>query len=332
MTNPASKADPPGAFAHEQESRPSLGLEDLGVSLRRGAPKVRPLDLTGRERHLRSAMFAMTKIAGGFCVGARRTLPFLVRQRARMGAGAVSIVEGSKEIGLSDRGPVFMVVLDGDDTPAWGRLLLETDALGMVLDGSLGGNASADEDHPVEPLQLPSELTLAQRALVGRIARNLAADFARAVSQIVGIELQTVSFHAIPHGEPIPGPPSDGLQVEVEFQGVVGHPKIILALSAESLEAAAREHTGEPQTPGDPRMAEALVDVSLDVVAELGRTTLGLRRILRLQPGEILRLPTATDDPVPIRVGGLLKLEGSPVISRGQLSVEVRGRVSRAAK
>ncbi|MCA9644081.1 MAG: FliM/FliN family flagellar motor switch protein [Polyangiaceae bacterium] len=329
MTDAVSKLASPSADA---EARPSLGLEDLGASLRRGAPKIKPLDLTGRERHLRSAMFAMTKIAGGFCVGARRTLPFLVRQRARMVTGAVSIFEGGKELNLSDRGPVFMVVLDGDDTPAWGRLFLETDAVGMVLDGSLGGNAAVDEEQPAEPLQLPTELTLAQRALVGRIARNLADDFARAVSQIVGIELHTVSFHAIPHGEPIPGPSSDGLQVEVEFQGVIGHPKAILALSAESLEAAAREHTGEPQAPGDPRMAEALIDVSLNVVAELGRTTLGLRRILRLQPGEILRLPTATDDPVPIRVGGLLKLEGSPVISRGQLSVEVRGRAPRSAK
>ena len=73
-------------------------------------------------------------------------------------------------------------------------------------------------------------------------------------------------------------------------------------------------------------MAEALLDVEVDVIAELGRTTLGLRRVLNLRVGEVVRLPTAVDDPVPIRVGDVLKLQGSPVISRGQLSIEIKSR------
>jgi flagellar motor switch protein FliM len=51
-----------------------------------------------------------------------------------------------------------------------------------------------------------------------------------------------------------------------------------------------------------------------------------LRRVLSLQPGQVLRLDTAVDDPVSVRVGGVKKFVGVPVISRGQLAVEVRGR------
>jgi flagellar motor switch protein FliM len=73
-------------------------------------------------------------------------------------------------------------------------------------------------------------------------------------------------------------------------------------------------------------MAEALSEVCVDVVAELGRMKLGLRRVLALQVGEVLRLATAIDDPICLRVAGVPKLVGAPVISRGQISVEVRGR------
>ena len=38
----------------------------------------------------------------------------------------------------------------------------------------------------------------------------------------------------------------------------------------------------------------------------------------------------AVDDPVVLRVAGLPKLVGVPVISRGQLSVEIRGRTGNA--
>ena len=76
----------------------------------------------------------------------------------------------------------------------------------------------------------------------------------------------------------------------------------------------------------DPRMAEALSEVPVEVICELGSVRLGLRRVLSLQVGQVLRLDTAVDDPVSVRVAGIKKFVGVPVISRGQLAVEVRGR------
>jgi flagellar motor switch/type III secretory pathway protein FliN len=76
----------------------------------------------------------------------------------------------------------------------------------------------------------------------------------------------------------------------------------------------------------DPRMAEAITEVPVEVTAELGRVKLGLRRVLSLEVGQVLRLVTAVDDPVIVRIGGVEKFRGAPVISRGQVSVEIRGR------
>ena len=62
------------------------------------------------------------------------------------------------------------------------------------------------------------------------------------------------------------------------------------------------------------------------IVAELGVVTLDLRQVLSFKVGQVIRLPTAVDDSVVVRVAGLKKFIGTPVVSRGQLSVQIRGR------
>lgn len=285
--------------------------------LEKDAP--RPLDLTGRERQLRAAMQAMSHVAARFARAARRTLPFLVRRRARLQPDAVCICDALNQREAAE-GPVFEVLLESEELGAWGSLSLNADAIGLVLEGSLGGREGASLS------AVSNELTLAQRALVGRIARSLAEDFASAVREEAGLSLVIISCHALGTGDPRDQPGPDGLSVDCQFQGVSERPVITVSISAEALEAAAREHEVEQPAAADPRMTEAVRDVPVEVVAELGRVTLGLRRVLGLKVGQVLRLPTAIDDPVTVRVAGLAKFVGSPVVSRGQLSVEIKGR------
>jgi flagellar motor switch protein FliM len=73
-------------------------------------------------------------------------------------------------------------------------------------------------------------------------------------------------------------------------------------------------------------MAEALGGVPMALVAELGRVTMGLRSIMALRVGDVVRLPTATDDLLHVRVGGVEKFSAVPVVSRGQLAIEIRAR------
>ena len=59
-----------------QDRQPSRSQPDKS-SLRR-------VDLTGKERHLREALQAMAQVGAAFSRAARRTLPFLIRRRARL--------------------------------------------------------------------------------------------------------------------------------------------------------------------------------------------------------------------------------------------------------
>ena len=81
--------------------------------------KLKRVDLTGRERHLRGAMQAMAHVAQRFARSARRTLPFLVKRKARVVPEAVAIVDlGADRI--VENGPIYEVILGTPGGPAWG--------------------------------------------------------------------------------------------------------------------------------------------------------------------------------------------------------------------
>ncbi len=280
---------------------------------------LRRVDLTGRERHLKGAMYAMSHVAQRFARSARKTLPFLVKRRARLVPEPVCIVDLGAER-LVERGPVFEILLEAEDGPGWACLSVGPEALAVMLEGALGGsekNASSG---------IGADLTLAQAALVGKLARRLAQDFADAVKSEVGVSLRATSARSIPAGDERDANFADGLRAECVFEGIAGDARIAIAMGAEALESASKGQADEGEEASDPRMAEAICEVPVEVVAELGRVRLGLRRVLSLEVGQVLRLATAVDDLVSVRIGGIEKFRGAPVISRGQVSIEIRGR------
>jgi flagellar motor switch/type III secretory pathway protein FliN len=283
-------------------------------------PALRLVDLTGKERHLRSAMNALGVVASHFSRATRRTLPFLVRRRARLAPGAVCI--GTGMVDPSELGVRFEVELGSEDGPAWALLSLNSRALAVLLDGALGGALAGMSNDIPGP-----ELSLAQAALVGRIARSLGEDLAAAVQAEAGISLKLVEARSLRSGEPSEIASEDALTIDCTFEGVDDRAACTLIMGAEALESAVREHAAEDDpTCGDPRMAEAIGEVPVQVVAVLGTLTLGLRQVLTLRAGQVLRLSTAIDDTVTVRVAGLDKFLGSPATSRGQLAVQIRGR------
>lgn len=278
------------------------------------------LDLTGRERRLRAAMQALSRVSAQFARNARRAMPFLVKRRTRLVPGAVAFVDLASDRRVPN-GPVYEVLLEAQDSPAWACMFVNADALALVLEGALGGAGDG------ATASLGSDLTVAQSALVSKVIRQLADDLCRTVKEEVGVELQVVMAHSVASGDEREAAYGDGLGVDCVFEGLQSPAKISISMGADALESALKEKDSnvEPSL-GDPRMAEALVDVPVEVVAELGRISLGLRRVLTMQPGQVLRLSTAVDDPAVVRVGGVAKFTASPVISRGQIAVQIKAR------
>jgi flagellar motor switch protein FliM len=281
---------------------------------------VKPCDLTGRERHLRAAMNAMSRIGLKFSRAGRKALPFLVRRRARLLPQSVAIVDALSTAQDLGRGVRLEIGLEEKGGPGWGDLIVNAEGLAVILEGTLGATEGAG------PAAMGDDITPAARALATRVARLLAADFIQAIKDEVGITFELGAVRSVSPGDGGEGRSSDGLRVDCLFEGMSESACIALVLSAESLEEAAREHEEPPVHQGDPRVTDSLKDVPVQVIAELGCATLSLDRVLSLKVGEVLRLPTALDDAISVRVAGVKKFKAVPVASRGQIAIEIRGR------
>jgi len=278
-------------------------------------PQIKRLDLTGRERQLRSAVLAMEKIAAAFARAARRSMPFLLRYKAQIVPSRVEVVADPGGPTYSANIPTLTIHITSADARARGSVTLNADAIAFIIEGALGGRGAFWRN----PQAL--DMTIPQRALLSRITGSLALDFCAAIKQEVGIELaeDTSDTEQVTQ-------PGDYLRVTCALDGLPVSATIALTIGAEIIESAAREQETPEPVHGDPRLQEALKDCALTVVAELGRVSLGVGRVLSLKVGDVIRLPTATDDPIAVRIGGVEKLTGVPIVSRGQLSVEIRSR------
>jgi flagellar motor switch protein FliM len=295
--------------------------ELAGASARRipVPDNLKRLDLTGRERRLRGAMQALGRVAQNFARAAKRSMPFLVKRKSRLVPGAVVFVDLGPDARMVSS-PVYEVLFEESDGPARASLCFSTEAISVILDGALGGAGGGSD------AALGSSLSVAQTALVSRVVKQLAEDLVRAVKEEVGVPLRVLSARSIAAGDEREFNFSDGLGIDCTLEGMSADTKVALAMGAEALEAASKDKDTEDPTLGDPRFVDAMFEVPVELVAELGRVSLGLRRLLTLQPGQILRLSTALDDAAVVRVGGVAKFSGSPVISRGQLAIQIKAR------
>jgi flagellar motor switch protein FliN/FliY len=68
---------------------------------------------------------------------------------------------------------------------------------------------------------------------------------------------------------------------------------------------------------------DALLDVSMPVIIEIGRTTMTLQEVLQLGPGSIVSLDRAVGEPVDIFVGDRRLAQGEIVVVNDHLAVRV---------
>src|SRR4051812_41730347 len=105
-------------------------------------PQIRRLDLTGRERQLRSAIVAMEKIGVAFARAARRSMPFLLRYRSQIAPGPIEVVGDPGGSSYHSTVPSLVIRVSSADGRARGSVSLNADAIAFVIEGALGGRGA----------------------------------------------------------------------------------------------------------------------------------------------------------------------------------------------
>jgi flagellar motor switch/type III secretory pathway protein FliN len=75
------------------------------------------------------------------------------------------------------------------------------------------------------------------------------------------------------------------------------------------------------------RIANALANVPVEVIVELGTLRMPLRELRRLEPNATFTLQGFVDSRVPVYCGGVLKAWARPVVCRGVLAVQIESVV-----
>jgi flagellar motor switch protein FliN/FliY len=88
----------------------------------------------------------------------------------------------------------------------------------------------------------------------------------------------------------------------------------------------------EPGTEGNgaetPRNFDLLLDIPLEVTAEIGRAKLPLRELLQLNPGSVVELMKLAGEPIDVLVNGKLVARGEAVMVNDKFGVRLTDIVS----
>lgn len=296
----------------------SILPRDAGSPNRGMGPAIHAVDLTGTVNQVRASLSLVDAVASRFTRLARRSLPFLARYRTSIMAAPAGLVSADQLSEAAGESPNFAIQLPAKVGSGWARLILDAGTITVLLEGALGGTPLLQTISPA------SELSSAQRALVARVGASLARDLAAALAAEGAGNVAVAGRDASRRNDF--NPTGDVIHAVCHIEGLSIPAALILAVSAELVASSARDAKPEERTTHDPRMADAMLEVPIELIGELGRLKLSLRRVLSLEVGDVIRLDTAVDDLVPVRISGNIKLEGVPMASRGQMAVEIKRR------
>ena len=262
-------------------------------------------------------------------------MPFLARQRARL-VVSEALLASDGELPPATPGPSFFVTLKSQGD-LWAALSFDGAAILALVEGLFGGagNEPEEEGEPAEGAEVPDgrqalgeTLTLAQRAMLRRLCGDLSARLERLIETQTGQKLTVAELTGLKRDE-FPELAADALAIDCRIEGVA-HPWVVrMFMGADALQKLTAQDTAKNNEDSTgPTMAMAAERIPVTVVAELGRITLRLSQVLGLRVGDTLRLPSAANDPVLVRVEGVPKFDAVPVISRGQVAVKIQSRHS----
>ena len=281
-------------------------------------PAIQPVDLTGRVSQVRASLALVDAVASRFARLARRSLPFLARYRTSIVAAPAGLVSADRLAETAGEPPTFGVQLQSKVGSGWAQLILDAGSIAVILEGALGGTPL------LQSSATAAELSTAQRALVSRVASSRARDVCAALAAEGAGIVQPVGRDRSHRAEQASS--GDVIHAVCHVEGLSIPAAVIIAVSPELVASGVRDAQREQPGVQDPRMAQALLEVPIELIGELGRLKMSLRRVLNLEVGDVIRLDTAVDDLVPVRIAGSVKLEGVPVASRGQMAVEIKHR------
>jgi flagellar motor switch protein FliM len=264
----------------------------------------------------RAACARLAALSSDLATALRRAVPFLSRRRV-----AVSVDQprcttfADLAVDVSIVHAVAFEIHSAEEAAGShvrGLVLVDEVALARILDGVLGGGTA--ETRAVGE----AKLTLAQAALASRVSATMIRAFGEVLSTRLGLTVSAIATKdaaKLPEIEP-------GAAVAVTL-ALDGGGRVLLALPLSTIQGEEQPAGGDPI---NERIANAIIDVEIDVVAVLGKVRLPLEQIASLAVGDVLRLSLSLDERARVCAGGAVLFYGRPTASGDVVGVVIERR------
>lgn len=261
-----------------------------------------------------------------FCTRLANGLSRTTRSEGEVVAGRVRVTRFS-EVFTGLKRPVGLIVCQLGELGTAALVTVDPKLLVHLIDVFVGGPGGAED---AIALLNGRGLTATDTRLIGHLVAELDRALKGAWRDIPGVGLSLVRAEVDPRQAAIfePGAPVVTLPTTVTWGEVSGALTLVVPMSALKSFERVLTQAGQVATAGSdwlPVMADSVGRVELDLVVELGRAELTVRRLLELEVGDTLRLDRAAKGLVPVLVEGLAKLAGSVTVQQGNMAVDVAG-------
>ncbi len=300
--------------------------EALLQAMRTGAgsgSSAKEIELGSVDQRLRKSLVKADEVAREWAAEVRKILRRMLGVSAGVRETSADVVPYSVVAQAIPPGAAVCVLRTPDGAQCF--LVMGTGLTSFVLNRRLGGGIpTTPESGPVEDVR--GFLSAVDR----RIVRPFCDEVVDMFSKLWGeseLSLTIVDMLARPTDMPRLGQFEPLLRVPITVGfGVDSSEELSVLLSgtavrAPKVEAPKEEH---PVAKGDKaRMIARLSCAELELVAVLGHAQSTVRSVLSLKVGDVVRLLEAPNAPLELYVEGQKKMIGTPVVSHGNIAVEV---------
>ncbi len=286
---------------------------------------IQSYDLTSRDRIVRGRMPTLDVIHG------RLSHMFSQRLSAMLKMDVDIVPEPAHPMKLGEflsylSAPACINLLALDPLQGAGLVSLQPDLFFLILDSVFGGPGPSAE---VPAIPGGRTFTSIELDFAAQFMRDFCMDMESAWSEVYAIKPAYLQTEISPDHVAIGSASDVVMSASMTVRLGEREGKIDLALPYASIEPIkprlVEQHMEE--SPADrqrwlKKLQDAVFQIKLDLRLELGKTNINVFDLLRLQPGDVVRLDRHPGAPLPLMTGEKFNAWGNPLEVNGNLAFE----------
>ena len=284
---------------------------------------VRPYDFTRQEQMLRGRLPTLAVINDRFASDFRNDLSGMIRKSVDVEAEPVNMVK-FKEFRLSLPVPTSLHVFRMDPLGGQALLVFDSHFVFSLIEYYFGGKGRTHAK--IEG----RDFTHIENAMIGKVVSQCLKDLSKAWEKVFKIDIVYIRSEVNPEfaGIVLPGDSVIVTKFNVDIEGAGGGVNLCIPYSTiepvrDRLSGGMQKDQLRTDAKWRRRLQQRIRATMVDVVVELGSTSVTTEKLLQLKAGDIVQLGQRIGNPLVASVQGVEKLMGRPGIIKGNRAFKV---------